>query len=200
MSTAVPKPSPSGAEPAANRSTPSVRRGSLADEKPMSRRVPILKLERSILEMHRRKAASTLDLRRGFRSDLAWSSVAQSRLVESVLLRIPLPAIHVAEARDGSMRIIDGLQRLTSLFRFLEGNLALEKLGLLPELDDKRFRDLDIRMRRRYEDSPLTVMILGAGADPSLAVDLYNRMNSWAPLREDEARGLLGAQDLERDG
>ena len=158
--------------------------------KPLTtRRVPILKLERTVLDLHRRLTAGTLDLRRPFRPDVVWPPAAQARLVESVLLRIPLPPIHVVEARDGSMRLIDGLQRLSALFGFLEGKLALTGLRLLPELEGKRFPDLEIRMRRRYEDAPLTVMVLQSGADPGLVVDLFNRMNAWAPLRDDEVQG-----------
>jgi len=189
MSKAAPIPGSSGGDAEPSAGEPSGRRAIFADEAPVKRRVPILELERTILELYRRREAGTLDLRRPFRPDVVWSPTAQSRLIESVLLRIPLPAIHVAESRDGSLRIIDGLQRVVSLFRFLEGELLLEGLELLPELDGKRFRDLEVRMRRRYEDARLTVMMLGSGADPGLIVELFDRMNAWAPLRDDEVIG-----------
>ncbi len=60
------------------------------------------------------------------------------------------------------MHLIDGLQRLTSLFRFLDGDLALTGLSIVPDLDGARFSDLAVRMRRRYQDTVLTVMVLGA--------------------------------------
>jgi hypothetical protein len=154
-----------------------------------SRRVPILKIERSLLDLHRRVAAGTLDLDRPFRPGLIWPQDIQARLVESVLLRLPLPPVHVAEARDGSMRIIDGLQRLSSLFAFLEGKLPLTGLRFLPELEGKRFPALPIRMRRRYEDASLTVMILGSDAPAELVADVFDRMNAWAPLRDGELPG-----------
>ncbi|HSN99450.1 MAG TPA: hypothetical protein VLS89_14240, partial [Candidatus Nanopelagicales bacterium] len=87
------------------------------------------------------------------------------------------------------MRIIDGLQRLRALFSFLEGKLALTGLRLLPELNGRRFPKLEIRMRRRYEDAPLTVMILGSGADPRLAAEVFDRLNARAPLGDGEAQG-----------
>ena len=133
-----------------------------------------------------------LDLGRAFRSQPVWSRATQSRLIESVLLRIPMPAIYVAEALDGSTRIIDGLQRLDSLFRFLDGELALEGLQHLPELNGKRFQGLENKMKRRYEDALLTVMILGADADPLLAADLFDRMNLWKPLHAEEVRCFRG--------
>jgi hypothetical protein len=173
---------------------PSGRRAVFGAESPVGRRVPIFKVEHTILELHRRRAAATLDLRRAFRPEVVWPAGAQSRLVESVLLRMPLPAIHVAETRDGVMHLVDGLQRLTSLFRFLDGELALAGLSLLPELDGARFQDLEIRMRRRYQDTLLTVMVLGVMADRRLVVEVFDRMNAWAPLREDEVRGFLAMQ------
>lgn len=194
MSTAVPTPGLSGSEVEESADEPSGRRAIFAGEAPVKRRVPLLEQARTILELRKRKEAGTLDLRRVFRPEVVWSPEAQSRLVESVLLRIPLPAILVAEGRDGSLRIVDGLQRLTSLFQFLDGDIALVGLRLLPELDGKRFRDLEIRMRRRFEDTTITVTMLGSGADRRLVADLFDRMNAWAPLSVEEAREVLGAQ------
>jgi hypothetical protein len=167
---------------------------------PVKRRVPLFKIERTVLETHRLCQAGQLDLARGFRPEALWTSVRQSRLVESVLLRMPLPAIYVAEALDGSMRLIDGLERLTSLSRFFGGELSLNGLPLLPELNGNRFRDLEIRMRRRYEDTLLTVVMLGAAADRRLVLDVFDRMNAWKPLGPEEARGFLDAQTSGRSG
>lgn len=163
-------------------------------------RFPIFKQELRILDLDRRREKGMLDLHRAFRSQLVWSRDAQSRLIESVLLRIPIPPLYVAEALDGRTRVIDGLQRLDSLFRFLSGELVLEGLRLLPELDGKRFRGLENKVRRRYEDTPLTVMILAANADPILAVDLFDRMNLWKPLRADEVRRFCDDLGSERSG
>ncbi len=168
---------------------PSVQGPLFGGEALENRRIPILKIEQTILDLRRRLAAGTLDLRRQFRPDLVWPLEAQARLVESVLLRFPLPPVHVAEARDGSIRIIDGLQRLSSLLGFLEGNFALSGLRVLPELQGKRFPNMPIRLRRRYEDTSLTVMLLRSGADPGLEAEVFDRMNAWAPLRDGEVPG-----------
>jgi hypothetical protein len=168
--------------------TAELERGIFAGEALEFRRIPIMRIDRSLLDLHRSCAAGTLDLRRPFRCDVVWRLDAQARLVESVLLRFPLPPVHIAESRNGGMHLIDGLQRLSSLFAFLEGQIALTELRLLPELNGKRFAALPIRLRRRYEDTLLTVMVLGSDADPALLVEVYNRMNAWAPLRDGEAQ------------
>ncbi|WP_437491934.1 DUF262 domain-containing protein [Sorangium sp. So ce1014] len=178
------KADPSGAPADA----PSVRRALLANEAPENRRIPILKVEWTILQLHRRLADQTLILRRPFRPDLDWSPAVQAQLVESVLLRLPLPAFYVAESRDGSMQILDGLQRLLSLFGFLEGKLALTGLRLLPELVGKRFPDLPVRLRRRFEDTPLTVMVLDSDAEPELRLDVFSRLNLSTPPGDDGTR------------
>jgi hypothetical protein len=163
-----------------------VRRSMLTSIALESRRIAILRLDRTIHMLHGQLADGTLDLGRPFRPGLVWSPAVQARLVESVLLRLPLLPIHVVEDREGDVRIIDGLQRLRSLFAFLDGELVLTELHLLPELEEKRFADLPVRLRRRFEDSILTVMILGSDTDPELLPEIFNRLNAWAPLRDDE--------------
>jgi hypothetical protein len=86
------------------------------------------------------------------------------------------------------------LERLTALSRFVDEDLVLAKLTLLPELDGKRIQDLESRMRRRFEDAPLSLMMLGAAADRALVVDIFDRLNVWKPLGVEEVRGFLDAQ------
>ena len=63
-----------------------------------------------------------------FQRDFVWPNVKQSKLIESCIMRIPLPVFYVAEAPDGRIIVVDGLQRLTTFARFLGGELKLTGL------------------------------------------------------------------------
>ncbi|EEB4661362.1 DUF262 domain-containing protein, partial [Salmonella enterica subsp. enterica serovar Dublin] len=64
-----------------------------------------------------------------------WDDIKASRFIESIALNIPVPVVYLAEEKDGTFSVIDGQQRLTSLFRFIKAN-EIENLfpdsGLMP--------------------------------------------------------------------
>lgn len=151
-----------------------------------NRKIPLLKIELSIRELHRDRAAGKLDLLRRFRCAIIWSPMARAQLIESVLLRFPLSPFYLAEMRGGMMRIIDGLQRLSALFDFIEDRFVLADLHLLPEFTGLRFSDLPSKLQRRFEDTALTLMVLNSEADPRLVTEVFDRTNAWAPLSEIE--------------
>ena len=72
-----------------------------------------------------------------------WDQTRSSRLVESVILEVPLPVFYLAESQDGSEEVIDGQQRLRALFNYLDNNYSLTGLKALPSLNKKHFKDLD---------------------------------------------------------
>ena len=71
-----------------------------------------------------------------------------SRLIESILIDVPIPVVYLAEEMDGTFSVIDGQQRLTSFISFIEGVLTnnqafkLKSLTVLKELNNKSFADL----------------------------------------------------------
>lgn len=165
--------------------------------------VEIVKSERTVLELYRQFRDGWLELRAAFQREFVWTQEQQSRLVESVLARIPLPPIYLSEDADGRMLVIDGQQRLTTLFRFLDGEFALEHVDLLPHLSGKHFRDLDARLRRRLEATGLTVFLIQPSSAPDTALYLFERLNTGGTaLTAQEIRGALlqgPARDMIRD-
>ena len=75
-----------------------------------------------------------------FQRAFIWDDVKQSRLIESVLMRIPLPVFYLAEDSEGRMVVVDGLQRLSTFHRFVSGGFRL-KLEKQAGLNGKRFRE-----------------------------------------------------------
>lgn len=91
----------------------------------------------------------SLDLAPDFQRLKVWKPVQKAQLIESVLLQIPLPAFYFAEDRDGTLRVVDGVQRLTTVHDFVRGSdrgagFALVGLEYIEDIVGKRFRDLPL--------------------------------------------------------
>ena len=127
-----------------------------------------------------------------FQRDFVWEPSKQSKLIESCLMRIPLPVLYVAESRDdGRIVVVDGLQRLTTFVRFLGGKFALTGLGRGNQLNGKRFSDLQIHLQERMEDTQLRLYILDKGAPPRAQLDIFERVNSGAVLTRQQMRNAI---------
>lgn len=131
-----------------------------------------------------------------FQRDFVWLVPKQSKLIESCIMRIPLPVFYVAEARDGRIIVVDGLQRLTTFYRFLKSKLRLTGLGSTdPDakhpLEGKLFTDLSVTLQERVADTPLTMYILDAKAPERARLDIFERVNSGEPLTRQQMRNAL---------
>ena len=83
-----------------------------------------------------------------FQRDFIWPEDKQSKLIESVIMRIPLPVFYMAEDDDGRMVVVDGLQRLSTFQRFVKDGLKL-RLPDRTRLNGKRFSDLSSKLQNR---------------------------------------------------
>ncbi|MDC4847089.1 DUF262 domain-containing protein, partial [Acinetobacter baumannii] len=82
-----------------------------------------------------------------------WNSVVQSRLIESLIVRIPIPILYLDATNDDQWKIVDGLQRLTTLKKFIDYEnelpFKLEGLEYVTELNGLTFKDLPRAFQRR---------------------------------------------------
>ncbi len=157
----------------------------------------VRKEERSVNEVVKRIRAKRYQLDPDFQRDFVWGLEKQSKLIESCLMRIPLPVFYVAEAKDGKIIVVDGLQRLTTLQRYMEGNFALIGLASDKEqakghpLDGKRYKDLPLTLQERIEDTQLIFYILDAKAPERARLDIFDRVNSGVALTRQQMRNSL---------
>jgi len=126
-----------------------------------------------------------------FQRDFVWPVDKQSKLIESCIMRIPLPVFYVAEGQDGRVTVVDGLQRLSTLSRYLSDNLRLSNLGLDHPLNGKLFTDLPLHLQERIEDTQLTLYILDKSAPEAARLDIFERVNSGVPLTRQQMRNAL---------
>ena len=125
-----------------------------------------------------------------FQRDFIWDEAKQSKLIESVLMRIPLPVFYLAEDDDGTMVVVDGLQRLTTFDRFLYGDTRL-RLPDRPELDGKLFGQLSPKLQNRIEDCYLTLYLIDPKVPDRARLDIFERVNGGVPLTRQQMRNTL---------
>ena len=125
-----------------------------------------------------------------FQRDFIWPEDKQSKLIESVIMRIPLPVFYLAEDDEGRMVVVDGLQRLSTFQRFVKGELPL-RLPERSELAGKRFSDLSSKLQNRVEDSNLIFYIIDSKAPERARLDIFERVNGGVPLTRQQMRNSL---------
>lgn len=149
-----------------------------------------------------------LIIRPEFQRLFRWSEVQKSRLIESLLLGIPMPSIFVAQTEDGKWELVDGLQRVSTILE-VQGELRGKTGEKLPQLtlrgtkyipaleghfwqDSDAHRSLTEAQRLDVKRSKVDIKIIKRGSSPEAKFDLFQRLNSYgSPLTAQETRSAL---------
>ena len=110
-----------------------------------------------------------------------WDDFRKSRLIESLLLRFPLPAFYFDIEDENKWLVVDGLQRLSTLKHFIvetEDPLILTGLEILKDLDGKTFKQLDITFRQRILETNITTFQIQAGTPKDVKYNIFRRINT----------------------
>ena len=145
---------------------------------------------RTIYEVLRRIEQEQFIMDPDFQRDFIWDIDKQSKLIESVLMRIPLPVFYVAENEDGRIVVVDGLQRLSTFWNFVNGQLRLRLPNNL-SLNGSHFAELENYLQNRVEDCNLTLYVIDSKAPERARLDIFERVNSGAPLTRQQMRNSL---------
>lgn len=145
-----------------------------------------------------------IDLTPDFQRNVVWSNFNKSRLIESILLRIPLPMFYFAEEPDGRITIVDGLQRLTTIKEFMENKFPLKNLEYLEESCGGRYysnegqkRGLEKKYFRWFNQTQFSVNVIDPTSPPKVKYDIFRRINTGGkPLNNQEIRNCLAGKGL----
>lgn len=143
-----------------------------------------------------------LDIHPEFQRVFRWSSFQKTKLIESIMLNIPIPSIFVSQNEKGIWDVIDGVQRLSTIFEFVgefvddENNsvpqLVLEKTDYLPSLNNMSWDSFTKDQQIDFKRSRIDVIIVRKESDPTTKYELFQRLNTGGTqLSGQEVRNCL---------
>jgi hypothetical protein len=139
-----------------------------------------------------------LDIQPEFQRHFVWDIKKASRLIESALLSIPIPIVYISEEADNKEYVIDGQQRLTSFFSFIDGKFSdgadfkLAGLKIFTELNGQKYIDLSESLKDAISNFTLRTITFKRESDPNLKFEIFERLNTGAvSLNDQELRNCI---------
>ena len=120
--------------------------------------------------------------------EYVWDNPRASRLIESLLLNIPIPVLYFAETESGKWEIFDGQQRVRSVVRFLANEFRLSSLTVLAEFNGRRYHQLPEREQRFLKSRMMRAVVISGDSHPNMKFEIFERLNTGAVV--------LNAQEL----
>ena len=120
-----------------------------------------------------------------YQREFVWTIDKQSKLIESILMGFPIPFLFFYEDKDkGILEVVDGAQRLQSVYFFLENKLKLEGLKKLKSLNNCYFNDLPEKFKNKFENTALRVILLEEKTNNEFRKEIFNRLNTTSQRLE----------------
>ena len=135
-----------------------------------------------------------LELQPKFQREYVWSLRPElpSRLIESLLLRIPIPPIYLGKMPGGRHEVIDGQQRLTTLVKYVRNEFPLCKLQRMSSLNGKLFKELSVEQQEKILDEPIRTIVIDSAGNADLRYEVFERLNRGSMvLNEQELRNCV---------
>ncbi len=107
-----------------------------------------------------------------------WDSKRKSRLIESLLLRIPIPVFYVAADEDDRWSVVDGVQRISTIYDYVTGHFPLTKLQYLTWLDKCEHDSLPRKFQRRISETQLSINVIEPGTPAEVMFNVFLRINT----------------------
>lgn len=146
----------------------------------------------------------SIDLNPSFQRNFVWNGFQKSRLIESILLRIPLPMFYFAEDEEGKLTVVDGLQRISTIKDFMDNKFPLKDLQYLDDSCGGRYyetkenkKGLDAKYLRWFDLTSISANIIDPTSPFNVKYDIFRRINTGGrPLNNQEIRNCLTGQGL----
>ena len=170
------------------------------EEKPYNpNRITVQSKNISLVQLNTLIEEGDIDLQPNFQRNFSvWNSFQKSRLIESILLGIPLPVFYFSEDSEGVYTVIDGLQRITTIKEFMDNKFPLTKLEYLNHCNGKYYKSegnkagLERKYVRRFNTTNILLNVIDPNSPPAVKYDIFRRINTGGkPLNNQEIRNCF---------
>lgn len=146
-----------------------------------------LRDKEKISELYGKYKKGNLQLQPFFQRNLVWTQKAKSQFIESILLNLPISEVYLYEDESGRLSVIDGQQRLSTIFHFLDGQFTLDGLEKLEHLNGE---NIDFDEKEIFLNSYIYYVKMDKNVPREEIIDTYSRINRYTVN--------LNAQELRR--
>lgn len=157
--------------------------------------VHVTKKDFSVFELARKYKKGDLILDVSFERKLVWKERQKCELIESILMGLPLPIFYFKQLENGKFVVVDGKQRLSTLFEFLDNKFPLKNLKILDFLNKKKFSDLINEFglyQTQLEDYQVYSHVILPPTPDRILFDIFDRVNrGGTKLNKQEIRNAL---------
>jgi len=158
---------------------------------PAERRVITQPLDLSVQTLQEQWGSKQLVLPE-IQREYVWDNAKASRLIESLLLNIPIPVLYFAETEEAKYEIFDGHQRVRSIVNYLGGLYPLSGLAVLREYRGLRYLELPEREQRFLRMRTLRTILISIDSHPNMKFEIYERLNTGSiSLNAQELRNSI---------
>ena len=151
-----------------------------------------------VISLYNKHKKGHLILQPDFQRQYVWDTTKASKLIESAILQIPLPIVYLSEEKDGKEYVIDGQQRLTSFFAFIDGlfpdgrQFKLIGLNVHAELNGKKFNELTDDLQNKINSYGVHTITFLKNSSENLKFEIFERLNTGSvQLNDQELRNCL---------
>lgn len=151
-----------------------------------------------VISLYNKHKRGQLVLQPDFQRQYVWDSTKASKLIESAILQIPLPIVYLSEEKDGKEYVIDGQQRLTSFFSYIDGSFPegkpfkLSGLNVCSDLNGKKFNELTDELQNKINSYGVHTITFLKNSSENLKFEIFERLNTGSvQLNDQELRNCL---------
>ena len=133
-----------------------------------------------------------ITLRPSFQRGYVWSNPMASKLIESIILNVPIPPCYLSQNEKFELDVVDGQQRLMSINRFIDNQFALSSLVVASEYNGNRFHQLPSKVQRQIKTHTIRCVMITNRSHPDVRFDVFERLNTnTSSLNAQELRNCL---------
>lgn len=138
---------------------------------------------KTISELYKMYKRGELILQPFFQRNLVWTEKAKSRFIESILLELPIAEIYLYQDYDDKLSVIDGQQRLSTIFNFIDKKFQLKELEKILDLEDE---DIDFSYREQFLNFKIHYVAIDSSTSKGDIIDMYSRINEYTVNLNDQ--------------